>query len=113
MDINDLPDGIMKSINQFAFDAAEQRLQEKIYETGRGPDNRGGGRDEIVCYQKCFEAKALPEPDFRYLSKAMALLSSANAKVRTSRQGRYFAVWIDWPALCATSRFSTSLVRPV
>lgn len=42
MDINDLPDGIMKSINQFAFDAAEQRLQEKIYETGRGPDNRGG-----------------------------------------------------------------------
>jgi hypothetical protein len=29
MDTNDLFDGIMKSINQFAFDAAERRLQEK------------------------------------------------------------------------------------
>jgi hypothetical protein len=35
MDINDLLDGIMKSINQFAFDLAEQRLQEKIQQTGR------------------------------------------------------------------------------
>ena len=29
MGINDLFDGIMKSINQFAFNPAEQRLQEK------------------------------------------------------------------------------------
>lgn len=29
MGINDLFDGTMKSINQFAFDLAEQRLQEK------------------------------------------------------------------------------------
>ena len=29
MDINDLFDGIMKSINQFADEIAEQRLQEK------------------------------------------------------------------------------------
>jgi hypothetical protein len=28
MDINDLYDGIMKSINQFADEIAEQRLQE-------------------------------------------------------------------------------------
>lgn len=35
MDINDLFDGIMKSINQFAFDTADQRLQEKMQETGR------------------------------------------------------------------------------
>jgi hypothetical protein len=34
MDINDLFDGIMKSINQFAFDLAKQRLQEKC----RSPD---------------------------------------------------------------------------
>lgn len=27
MDINDLFDGIAKSVNQFAFDATEQRLQ--------------------------------------------------------------------------------------
>lgn len=39
MDINDLFDGIMKSINQFADEIAEQRVQEKIQETGRGPEN--------------------------------------------------------------------------
>ncbi|PLY16836.1 MAG: hypothetical protein C0631_02565 [Sedimenticola sp.] len=41
MDINDLFDGIMKSINQFADEIAEQRLQEKMQDTGRGPDNGG------------------------------------------------------------------------
>ncbi len=41
MDINDLFDGIMKSINQFADEIAEQRLQEKMQETGRGPENGG------------------------------------------------------------------------
>lgn len=39
MDINDLFDGIMKSINQFADEIAEQRLQGKIQDTGRGPEN--------------------------------------------------------------------------
>jgi hypothetical protein len=39
MDINDLFDGIMKSINQFADEIAEQRLQEKMQDTGRGPEN--------------------------------------------------------------------------
>jgi hypothetical protein len=56
MDINDLFDGIMKSINQFAegrsrtscasrhsnvpvHQIAEQRLQEKMQESGRGPEN--------------------------------------------------------------------------
>ncbi len=41
MDINELLDGIMKSINQFAYDPAEQRLQKKMLETGRGPENEG------------------------------------------------------------------------
>ncbi|MDA0787876.1 MAG: hypothetical protein O2780_00295 [Proteobacteria bacterium] len=41
MDINDLFDGIMKSTNQFADEIAEQRLQEKKQETGRGPENGG------------------------------------------------------------------------
>jgi len=50
MDINDLFDGIMKSINQFADpsacghaqagEIAEQRLQEKMQESGRGPESR-------------------------------------------------------------------------
>lgn len=39
MDINDLFDGIMKSINQFVFDVAEQGMQEKMQKTGRGPEN--------------------------------------------------------------------------
>jgi hypothetical protein len=50
MDINDLFDGIMKSINQFADEIAEQRLQEKMQETGRGPENGGN-------YAENFEAK--------------------------------------------------------
>ncbi|WP_240193625.1 hypothetical protein [Desulfobulbus alkaliphilus] len=41
MDINELFDGIMKSINQFADEIAEQRLQEKMQETGQGPENGG------------------------------------------------------------------------
>lgn len=34
MDINDLFDGIMKGINQFADEIAEQRLQEKMQDNG-------------------------------------------------------------------------------
>lgn len=44
MDINDLFEGIMKSINQFAAEIAEQRLQEKMQDTGRGPENGGKTR---------------------------------------------------------------------
>jgi Golgi nucleoside diphosphatase len=39
MDINDLFDGIMKSINLFADEIAEQRLQKKMQDTGRGQEN--------------------------------------------------------------------------
>jgi hypothetical protein len=39
MDVNHLFDGIMKSIHQFADEIAEQRLQEKMQDTGRGPEN--------------------------------------------------------------------------
>jgi hypothetical protein len=52
MDTNELFDGIMKSINQFADEIVEQRLQEKIclrqgqrgmqvQDTGRNPENEG------------------------------------------------------------------------
>lgn len=41
MDINDLFDGIMKSINQVADEIAEQRLRDKMQESGRGPENSG------------------------------------------------------------------------
>lgn len=41
MDINDLFDGIMKSINQFPDGIAEQRLQEQMQEIGRGPEIGG------------------------------------------------------------------------
>ncbi len=50
MDINDLFDGIMKSINQFADEIAEQRLQEKF----RSPDEvrRMGGRMRRILRRK-------------------------------------------------------------
>lgn len=50
MDINDLFDGIMKSINQFADEIAEQRLQEKMQDTGRGQEFGGKNAEN-------FEAK--------------------------------------------------------
>ncbi len=53
MDINDLFDGIMKSINQFADEITEQRLQEKMQETGRGQENGGKNAEN-------FEAKKKP-----------------------------------------------------
>ncbi len=47
MDINARFDGIMKSINQFAFDPAEQRLQEKMQNSGQGAEDgeKPGGID--------------------------------------------------------------------
>lgn len=41
MDINDLFDGIMKGVNQFADEIAEQRLQEKMQESGGCLENGG------------------------------------------------------------------------
>jgi hypothetical protein len=52
MDINDLFDGIMKSINQFADEIAEQRLQEKMQETGRGPENGGENAENFDAKEK-------------------------------------------------------------
>ncbi len=52
MDINDLFDGIMKSINQFADEIAEQRLQEKMQETGRGPENVGNNAENLEPKEK-------------------------------------------------------------
>lgn len=69
MDINDLFDGIMKSINQFAegrsrtscalrhsnipvHQIAEQRLQEKMQESGRGPENGGKNAENFEAKEK-------------------------------------------------------------
>jgi len=63
MDINDLFDGIMKSINQFADEIAEQRLQEKtclrqvqrgrqVQQTGRGPENGGKNAENFEAKEK-------------------------------------------------------------
>ncbi len=52
IDINDLFDGIMKSINQFADEIAEQRLQEKMKETGRGPENEGKNAENFRAKEK-------------------------------------------------------------
>ena len=42
----------MKSINQFAFDAAEQRLQKKMQNTGRGPENGGKNAENLEPKEK-------------------------------------------------------------
>ncbi|OIP99152.1 MAG: hypothetical protein AUK55_02580 [Syntrophobacteraceae bacterium CG2_30_61_12] len=52
MDINDLFDGIMKSINKFADEIAEQRLQGKTQETGRGPENGGKNVENFEAKEK-------------------------------------------------------------
>ncbi|OQX36747.1 MAG: hypothetical protein B0D96_03520 [Candidatus Sedimenticola endophacoides] len=69
MDINDLFDGIMKSINQFAegrsrtscasrhsnipvHQIAEQRLLEKMQDTGRGPENGGKNVENFEAKEK-------------------------------------------------------------
>jgi hypothetical protein len=52
MDINDLFDGIMKSINQFADEIAEQRLQEKMQDTGRGPENGDKNAENLEVKEK-------------------------------------------------------------
>ncbi|MFA5700613.1 MAG: hypothetical protein WC913_04985 [Desulfuromonas sp.] len=52
MDINDLFDGIMKSINQFTDEIAEQRLQDKLQESGRGPENEGKNAENFEAEEK-------------------------------------------------------------
>jgi len=42
----------MKSINQFADENAEQRLQEKIQESGRGPENGGKNAENFEAKEK-------------------------------------------------------------
>ena len=60
MDINDLFDGIMKSINQFADEIAEQRLQEKMQESGRGPENGGKNTENFEAKRQiCQDGKNL------------------------------------------------------
>ena len=52
MDINDLFDGIMKSINIFADEIAEQWLLGKTQETGPGPENGMGVRIRRISRRK-------------------------------------------------------------
>lgn len=42
----------MKSINQFSDEIAEQRLQEKMQETGRGPENGGKNAENFEAKEK-------------------------------------------------------------
>jgi hypothetical protein len=42
----------MKSINQFADEIAEQRMQEKMQETGRGPENGGKNAENFEAKEK-------------------------------------------------------------
>ena len=46
----------MKSINQFVFDAAEQWLQEKMQDTGRGPEKGGKNAENFTLRHPCCAA---------------------------------------------------------
>ena len=60
MDISDLFDGTppryrfgdMKSINQFADEIAEQRLQDKMQESGQVPENEGKNAENFQAKEK-------------------------------------------------------------
>jgi len=52
MDITYLFDGIMKRVNQFANEIAEQRLQEKMQDTRRGPENGGKNAENFEAKEK-------------------------------------------------------------
>src|SRR5688500_10224783 len=56
---------------------------------------------------RCRFAKASPEPDFRYFSKATARRSSENSTITSMIQGLPSAVCGTRPALCASSRMAT------
>ena len=58
MGINELFDGIAKLVERFAEELAEQRLQEKMSRTGRGP-KVGAGNSE-----KNSPREAFFHPDF-------------------------------------------------
>lgn len=60
MDINDLFDGIMRSIIQFAVEIAERRLQEKMQEAGRALEN-GGKNSENLHYKQKRDMTSLPK----------------------------------------------------
>ena len=56
MDINDLFEGIMKVINQFADEVAAERVQEKMPVTGRGAENEGEKTENFQAGEKQSEA---------------------------------------------------------
>ncbi len=55
-------------------------------------------------HQRRFLAKAVPDGDLRYLSKATAFSSSSNATQVLIAHGTYFDVWETSPALCLAGR---------
>lgn len=59
--------------------------------------------------RKCRRAKARPDPDFKYASKAFAASTVADAMATSSRQGRPVEVCLESPRLCAARRADMSL----
>jgi hypothetical protein len=50
-----------------------------------------------INHNKCFFAKALPEPDFRYFSNAYALYLSGKEQHHTNLPGKYDLVRVMYP----------------
>ena len=64
MDIHVLFDGIMKSINRFAGEIAEQWLQEKTQESGPDLEIRGKNAEEFDAKEKR-KMTSIPKGDYR------------------------------------------------
>ncbi len=65
----------------------------EFMELGKRLDN------QFRAYQNRFLANELPEPDFKYFSKAVALSLSLNPRNRINSHGRYGFVNFDPPEL--------------
>lgn len=66
-----------------------------------------------LVFQKCFEAKALPEWVLRYFSKSDAFPPVVNAKKLMIRQGAYLEVRGTLPLLWTFRRDERSWVIPL
>jgi len=76
----------MKSINQFADEIAEQRLQKKMQQTGRGPEN-GGKKEENFELKKKRGITDFPEREYwgrkaKYLKSGISAYNKKKYKNR-------------------------------
>lgn len=85
----------------------------KIFPNSPAPHAPFGKKKVKEVHMRCLFLKAKPELDFRYFSKAIALLREVNAAYQTKIGNRLFLVEVTCPVWWATSRFLKSVVYPM